>query len=275
MKNIEFIIKSKTGREFLADVTFNEDLRNLPVVLFCHGFKGFKDWGNWNLVANEFAKEGFCFMKFNFSHNGVGLTNKEEFTLLQEFSNNTISKELLDIESVVDFIYMSPDLSEIVNVNNLNLVGHSRGAATAFIAASSSKKINKIAGWAGVYDLQNWVEKYDVKKWEEKGSWTFSNARTKQEMEVKYNCAKEILNGDYSPRKYLIKLGIPILLIHGEDDEAVSCMESKTVYENILHSIYIPVEGAGHTFGMRHPGELVLSGQMSEVVENTIEFFKD
>jgi pimeloyl-ACP methyl ester carboxylesterase len=275
MKNIEFKIKSKTGRDFLADATFDAKQINLPIVIFCHGFKGFKDWGNWDLVANEFAKEGFCFIKFNFSFNGIGLCDNKNFTLLDEFRKNTISKELLDIESVLDFVYKSDELKEYVDVNNINLIGHSRGAATAFIAASMSKKFNKIAGWAGVYDLLNWVNKYDVKKWEEDGSLAFQNTRTKQEIKVDFSCAKEIIDGEYTPSKYLIKIEIPILLVHGEKDEAVSYLESKTVYGNILHSIYIPVEEAGHTFGIKHPGENKLPASMQEVLENTIEFFKD
>ena len=28
-----------------------------PLVIFCHGYKGFKDWGAWNLMAEAFRKQ--------------------------------------------------------------------------------------------------------------------------------------------------------------------------------------------------------------------------
>lgn len=275
MKQIEFKIKSKTGRSFLADATFIEKNRMMPVVLFCHGFKGFKDWGPWDLVAKEFAEAGFCFMKFNFSYNGIGLKNPTEFTLLHEFAENTISKELLDIESILEFILKSEELEDRINPNEINLIGHSRGAATAFISAAVSKKFHKIAGWAGVYDLKKWCSKLDVDQWKEDGFLSFVNSRTNQEMKVNYDFAKEVLENRYVPSIYLPKIEIPMLLLHGEKDEVVPCLESELVYNNILHAIYIPLEGANHTFGTKHPSDGTLSKDMLDVVENTVEFFKD
>ena len=275
MKQIEFKVSSKSGRAFLGDATFLEKNVSMPIVIFCHGFKGFKDWGAWNEIAKEFANEGFCFIKFNFSHNGIGLENKQEFLHLNEFANNTISKEILDLESLLDYLPKIEELKNAVNLNNINIIGHSRGAATAFIAASKMKKFNKIAGWAGVYALENWIEKYNLEEWETNGSIGFPNKRTNQEMTVNYELAKEIIQGDYVPSKYLINLEIPILLLHGEKDEAVSHMESETVYNNILHSIYILINGANHTFGTKHPFTGELPKDMIEVVENTVEFFKD
>lgn len=275
MQQIEFRVKSKTGRDFLADVTMNEKRDRMPVVVFCHGFKGFKDWGPWDLVAKEFAKEGFCFVKFNFSHNGIGLKDPQKFTLLNEFSENTISKEMLDLESVLEFVLKSEELQGKINPNEINLIGHSRGAATAFLSAAVSKKLHKIAGWAGVYDLKGYCDKFDLEDWKEKGSLSFVNARTNQEMKVGYAFAEEIYENRYAPSVYLPKIEIPMLLIHGEDDETVPCLESELVYNNILHAIYIPMEGANHTFGSVHPSNGELSEDMKMVVENTTEFFKD
>ena len=71
MHKQSFIIEANSFHNLpiSGDFSFNNTNKNL--IIFCHGFKGFKDWGPWNLVAEHFAKAGFFFIKFNFSHNFV------------------------------------------------------------------------------------------------------------------------------------------------------------------------------------------------------------
>ena len=62
----EFVVAGNSKRSILIDVTFCLKNNNHPVVIFSHGFKGFKDWGPFNQIAEYFARKGFCFIKFNF-----------------------------------------------------------------------------------------------------------------------------------------------------------------------------------------------------------------
>jgi hypothetical protein len=54
------------------------------------------------LVADYFVDNGFAFLKFNFSHNGMGLEDSVEFRALDKFATNTLESE--DIDSVEQFI---------------------------------------------------------------------------------------------------------------------------------------------------------------------------
>ena len=85
------------------DLTYDEYLPEAPMVIFVHGFKGFKDWGTHNLLANYFAANGFRFLKFNFSHNGTTADCPVDFADLIAFSENTFSIELQDLNNVIDF----------------------------------------------------------------------------------------------------------------------------------------------------------------------------
>ena len=67
------VIESKRGKEILLDVNLNSDA-NKPLVIFCHGFKGFKDWGPFNEVSNQFVNAGLNFLKFNFSYKKISWT---------------------------------------------------------------------------------------------------------------------------------------------------------------------------------------------------------
>ncbi|NBP30017.1 MAG: alpha/beta hydrolase, partial [Flavobacteriia bacterium] len=54
------IYKGTDGRESLYDLFQPEDWQG-DLILFVHGFMGFKDWGAWNLVATYFEQQGFAF----------------------------------------------------------------------------------------------------------------------------------------------------------------------------------------------------------------------
>ncbi len=94
-----FIIGYNGQKPIVADVTYPQNSSHLPVVIFCHGYKGFKDWGAWGLVANAFAKEGFAFLKFNFSHNGGTFEQPIDFPDLEAFSEDNFTKQLDDLAS--------------------------------------------------------------------------------------------------------------------------------------------------------------------------------
>ncbi|MGB3155850.1 MAG: hypothetical protein WBB06_14685, partial [Chitinophagaceae bacterium] len=68
-KNI--VIAGADKKPVALDIFFENDPEPRPVVIYAHGFNGFKDWGNFDLIAAKFAEEGFVFVKFNFSHNGT------------------------------------------------------------------------------------------------------------------------------------------------------------------------------------------------------------
>ena len=82
-KNI--VLENPATKSFLADAFIPEKEEKLPLVIFAHGYKGYKDWGAWNLMAEKFAKNGFYFVKFNFSHNGTSLENPIDFCRFRKF----------------------------------------------------------------------------------------------------------------------------------------------------------------------------------------------
>src|SRR6056297_3498830 len=99
MKTIENLIYSGADdRMSPFDVFLSGSGADKPLVVFAHGYKGFKDWGAWHLVGKAFAEAGFDFLKFNFSHNGGTVAEPIDFPDLHAFSRNTYTKELEDLE---------------------------------------------------------------------------------------------------------------------------------------------------------------------------------
>ena len=103
IKKETFTLPGAKGRGILADLTFDDTNKSAPLIIFAHGFKGFKDWGTHNILANLFAQNGFRFLKFNFSHNGTTPDHPSDFVDLIAFGDNTFSIELEDLKTVIDF----------------------------------------------------------------------------------------------------------------------------------------------------------------------------
>ena len=102
IKNI--IVKGAEEKPMTLDLFYNEDGKPKPVVIYAHGFNGFKDWGNFDLIAEAFAAAGFALVKFNFSHNGTTPGQPELFADLEAFGNNNYSKQLKDLEIITNWI---------------------------------------------------------------------------------------------------------------------------------------------------------------------------
>jgi len=65
------ILTGCNGKPILVDRYFPEHF-NGSTVIFVHGYKGFKDWGAWQMMAKQFAAKGFAFVLFNLHILGVG-----------------------------------------------------------------------------------------------------------------------------------------------------------------------------------------------------------
>ena len=147
------ILNSKDKKPILFDVYYNETEKPQPLVIFCHGYKGFKDWGAWHLVAEAFANAGFCFVKFNFSHNGGTMENPIDFPDLEAFSENNFSLELEDLDRILSAIE-SGNENLPKQISAISLIGHSRGGGIVMIKAEEDSRIDKVITWASVSDFK-------------------------------------------------------------------------------------------------------------------------
>src|SRR6187402_3181476 len=86
------LLPRQLGRPILTDIFFEEGGGPKPVLIYAHGFNGFKDWGNFDLLAQQFAAAGFVLIKFNFSHNGTTPEAPEDFVDLESYAENNYSR---------------------------------------------------------------------------------------------------------------------------------------------------------------------------------------
>lgn len=260
------------------DITVPKSKVPVPVVILCHGFKGFKDWGHFNWVADSAAQEGIAFLKFNFSHNGIKAPNFTELSDLEAFSNNNYSIELDDLGKVVDYTIEHAD-SYNLNPTEIYLLGHSRGGGIALLKTASDKRIKKLALWASLSEFDSFFWPETIKEWNNSGVVYAENKRTGQQLPIKKQFYDNFLENksNLDIRKAARMIEVPMLIIHGDKDETVDISHADFLYNIVQHSILIKVENGNHTFEGKHPfnTETDVTPMLEELLENTVEFFKD
>ena len=217
----DILIEGSAGKPILIDATFKANTEPKAVVVFCHGFKGFKDWGPFPNIAEHFAKNNFVFVKFNFSHNGTTPENPIDFVDLKAFGNNNFSKELDDLGLVIDYLAISKEFNKEFKSNEITLFGHSRGGAISLLKSAEDDRIANVVSWASPSNFIDRLPKEEkAAKWKQTNVAYIYNGRTKQNMPMYYqfyeNC---IANADrLNIEKSVSNLKVPHLHIHGDAD---------------------------------------------------------
>jgi uncharacterized protein len=263
------ILSSPNKKSIILDTFFSGEKKDKPVVIFCHGYKGFKDWGAWHLVAEAFAQAGFCFVKFNFSHNGGTMENPIDFPDLETFARNNFSLELDDLDRVITYL----------NKPQVSLIGHSRGSGIVLIKAEEDPRINKVITWAGVSDYRErfYEGSESFEQWKETGITYVENSRTKQQLPHYWQFYEDfIANEDRLTISRAVRaLQKPQLIVHGSTDPTVSIKEAQAIHRWNSNSQLEIIENADHVFGSKHPwGENELPGDLNKVVELSIKFLE-
>ncbi|RKE98733.1 alpha/beta hydrolase family protein [Ichthyenterobacterium magnum] len=273
------ILHRPENKPIVWDAFFNTNGEQKPLVVFCHGYKGFKDWGSWDLVAEAFKNANLFFVKFNFSHNGGTVENPIDFPDLEAFAENNYTKELSDLDAILNHLLSinNPYKSEI-DTHNITLIGHSRGGGISIIKASEDSRITKLITWASVSDFGKRTATIgDLNQWKKDGVKYILNGRTKQQMPHNYQfyedflANKDRLNIEASTKS----IKIPHLIIHGKDDPSVLFNEAENLNAWNSKNTLFAIENANHVFNSKHPwSENEMPDALNLVVKKSIDYIK-
>jgi len=279
IKNIS-INSSHHSKPINADFRYTENFKKkLPLIIFVHGFKGFKDWGIFNLLADEFASRGFVFLKLNLSHNGTTTNTPTYHSDLEAFGNNNFTIELNDLEDTIDYCLSGKNkhLHDVVDTNNINIMGHSRGGGLVLLKAREDERVKKVVTLAAISDLTTrWPQTF-LDEWRKKGVQYIANSRTGQQMPLYVQLYDDVLDNS---ERLSIPLAVknmkqPLLAFHGTADETLPVQmahDMKAWKPNTNLTIF---DGADHVFGASHPWESEeLPPLYEEIIEKTSDFLK-
>lgn len=302
------ILQSKHGRPFLVDVYYKKDGQKKPVIIFSHGFKGFKDWGPFDLVADKFFEAGFVYVKFNFSHNGTTVDHPVDFADLEAFGNDNLSIEMDDLGMVIDWICgkdigaignseIGKDKKPEVKLPNapmsqcsnfpldktefdtecIYLLGHSRGGGISILKSKEDARVKKVSTWGSPNEFSKYWSEEELEKIKREGIAFIGNARTKQMMPIKWQMYENYfanLSRLFVPDA-VKQMQIPLLIVHGTNDETIPVEAAIEMNQWNNKSELLLLENSNHNFGGKHPyNENTLTNDLETAVKATIEFFK-
>ena len=256
IEEINKVIKGSHRLPILLDVFYNKNVTHAPLIIFCHGYKGFKDWGAWNLLAKTFAGSGIAVLKFNFSHNGGTVEQPIDFPDLEAFGNNNYTKELEDLNQVLDWVETTYAKHTNIDASNITLVGHSRGGGIVTLKAAEDSRVKKLVSLAGVSDFKSrFPTGSDLDVWKSSGVRFVMNGRTKQQMPHYYQFYENFMENTsrLTIRDAAKKLKLPHLVIHGDADTSVDLKEALALHKWHTESELMVLEGANHVFGSHQP----------------------
>lgn len=280
VKNKNILIESRFhDKPILTDVFYKENTIKKPIVIFCHGYKGYKDWGAWNLMAETFAQEDYFFLKFNFSHNGGTAEDPLDFPDLEAFSENNYTTELNDLEDVIEWIRSNETYKQELNIEDITLIGHSRAGGIVSIKAIENKNVSKVITWNGVSDFhERFPRDEELETWKQSGVRYVENRRTKQQMPHKYQFYQDFIDNEnrLTIQNSIKKLEIAQLIINGSADTVVLSESGRKMHSWNPSSEWIIIDEMSHTLGSQHPWiKADLPIHLAKVVEVSINFMKE
>ena len=266
------IIEGCFKKDILIDTTIYKGSNSNKVIIFSHGFKGFKDWGPFNRIAEYFSSRGFVFVKFNFSYNGTSIASPCDFVDLDSFGNNNFCKELDDLGLVINWVKGKYPNSEIT------LFGHSRGGAISILKSAEDDRISNIISWASPSDFLAKLPVLEkVKKWQETNIVYIYNGRTKQNMPLYYQFYENCISNSkrLNIKRAITKMEVPHLHVHGDTDTIVLIDEAYNIKKwNSKTRLHI-IKGADHVFDGCHPYDLAaFPKNLKEAIDSSLDFLK-
>lgn len=278
IKNI--LLYDRHQKPIATDIHYDENGGKRPVIIYAHGFNGFKDWGNFDLIAAQFVDAGFTLIKFNFAFNGTRPETPEDFTDLEAFRENNYTKELDNLGAVIDWASSKDNpYAEYIKAEQLGLCGHSMGGGISIIKASEDNRVKAVVTWASISECKtpwgSWPAQR-MEAWKREGVAYIENSRTHQQMPLGYQ-----LFEDYEQNKERLsieaaikRLSIRMLLVHGTADTSVPVERAYRLKE-WQPAAELSTLDTDHVFGRRHPWtEQHLPETMITALEKTIGFFK-
>jgi uncharacterized protein len=267
-------LSNRRGLPFAVDVRRPVGAGARPIVIVCHGFKGFKDFAFFPYTSRKLCERGFTVVTVNFSGNGIE-EDPLSFTALDNFAQNTISQELDDIDAVLDSIASGVLLGTQGDARRIGIMGHSRGGCTAIVKAALDPRLKCLVTWASPAALGRYSDEV-LRQWKEDGRYNFVNARTRQDMFVNYAYLEDIQTNRerYSLDLAVSQLTIPYMTVHGTEDESVSVEAAHRLhgYAKTDQAELALVDGGTHTFRTKHPFE-GSTPALDQAIDRTVAWF--
>lgn len=240
-----------------------------PAVILCHGFKGFKDWGYFPVIADRLARAGCSVVSFNFSGSGVG--EDGTFGERERFGHNTYSRELTDLDRMLGVV---SDGTIDLQPSTIGLLGHSMGGGVAVLQAARDERVRALVTWAATGRFGRLWRPEQVPAWRKSGTLDVVNQRTGDVLPLYTDILDDLERNatTLDVARAAANVRVPWLIAHGTADESVPVDDARSLLAANDRAELLLLTGAGHTFGVAHPWR-GSSPSFDQLAEATVGWF--
>ena len=240
--------RNENGKQLIGVLHLPEGEKP-PAVIICHGFQNTKTERKYIKLARALREQGILVFRFDFEGCGDSEGRPRDIT---------VEKEISDLKIALKTVLEKCD----VNQDRIGFVGGSLGSVVVSLFAEKEKTAKTLVFWSQAFDqkklFENWYSQEDIEKIEKE------TVIYKGEKEIGKDYYLENSNKDYSI--ILSKLNLPILIIHGEQDEDVPVEFSKRLAEKYKNITLEILDKANHKFNDFQ--------SQQELIRITTEWFK-
>ncbi|MEP6926578.1 MAG: alpha/beta hydrolase [Ginsengibacter sp.] len=250
---------------------------NSPLVIIINGHNGFYNYGMFPYLQQSFALRNISSYSFNFSHGGVK-GDADYFEDIVNYEKNCMRLEVEDVMCVLHNLHQG----KFEKHTGIFLLAHSLGGVPLIFSAKKSLDeniiINGIILVSTVKQLNFWPEEM-VDEWKQNKVYYKKNNRTKQMLPQGKEFLNEVLQSDskWNVENEIKKLSQPILVVHGENDEAIPEEHGRSIFQWIdsinKKSLLKIIPGATHTYNTKHPFEGT-TPQLEEMIKYVVMFIQ-
>jgi len=235
------------------------------MVLLCHGFKGYKDYGFTPHLAQALAGHGFVTHRFNFSHSGI-TQDYTTFARPDLFERDTWGKQIHDLQAVAAAAAAGQLPGKTTEPLPTIWFGHSRGGVTVLLTAArvfqdqgqrGETSVPQPVGVVAAASPQNscLLDDDQLHQLRHRGYIESLSSRTGQVLRINKTWLQEIEQDpqSFDPVHAIGLIPCPVLLVHGDADQTVPIDTSRNLANAGPSATLQEIPGAGHTFNARNP----------------------
>ena len=242
------------GEHLRIDVRLKEESGFVPLIVFSHGFKSYRNWGFIPYMCRQLTNAGAIVVNFDFGLNGIENDDDPLQYNTENLYYNTVSHETYDLQQVVNYVKTLPEVIERHN-GLIHLIGHSRGGAVSVLAANKLNTNKELINSITMLNALATFDRFTVRQkaiWNKTGEISFKNKDTCQKLAISIKYLEDITRAHTDSRYHIAlrALEIPVIIIQATEDLVVKPYESEFMAQIISGSKLYKIPKVGHDFGI-------------------------
>ncbi len=226
-----FQLVNSHGDRIFGDLRHPNGEGKAPLLIVCHSFMAFKEWGFFPYSAQWLAQQGFAVITFNFSLNGVD-GNSNRITLFDKFARNTFTRELEDLACVVDAVVAGELGNDVCDTARIGILGHSRGGGIAIVYAANDERIKALTTWSAISTFDRWSH-HQKSLWRQNGFLPLAKDSAVSPLKLGPDILQDVEGhrDALDIRAAAGSIDALWLILHGREDVTVKSHEAEILFE--------------------------------------------